>query len=395
MQCWKFAMMFAGLWAVLAVLPSPSGQKKESKTPQKSETIRQLIENLDSKQFRVREDATKKLMAMDEEALPVMRQALKSSSLEVRQRLQRIMSAIHERQRQKQLVPLMGKGKRLPIDLLVERLVLKGKNAGLENRKAVRDLVMAMNAWASSISKKPLEDYCPLVRERIWCFEDARMTCGSGEHKWIIAEPIPPDSGIPSFWKSVIVSQVGLAERNETLSDPDFYESIVFSNGNIGQGQHFGGLISKSVLFCDGNVVADHVSFSVIIATGTVKCARCTDQNVILEKACNPLPFLKLFDLADYGVEVIKAPEGVRVKKLKEGSLLAKAGLLAEDRILALDQNKLETPEQFRKVLRAKIAAGGQGVVAFQRKGKAMSTSLQFPDWPLGKRKGEEDECQR
>src|SRR5262249_50104905 len=101
----------------------------------------------------------------------------------------------------------------------------------------------------------------------------------------------------------------------------------------------------------------ERIRHSVIVATGKVTSNKhLIKDSVTVEKARNPLPFLKLFETAEVGVEVTaQKGGGVSVKRVREASPFGRAGVRAGDQITAVGETTVKSPEQFRRLLRAKV----------------------------------------
>jgi len=137
--------------------------------------------------------------------------------------------------------------------------------------------------------------------------------------------------------------------------------------------------IRDSVIFCDGDVSSERVHRSVIVATGKVASEKhFTKDNVIVEQARNPLPFLKLFEPADVGIEVTAAEDGVQVKQVRPGSPFAGAGAQAGDRIIAVNGEAVASAEHFRRLLRSRVAANADTAFSVRRRGTELQLRVAF-----------------
>jgi hypothetical protein len=364
--------LLAGLTLGIA---GPPAQDK----PGRSEEVRRLIGQLDSKHYGERDEATRKLLDMEQDALPALRRVLDSaSSLEFRRRVEHIVGVFRERQRQRDRAAAITKGKRVAVDLLVERLVLRGKAASADDWQAVGDLARAMTLWAGDKTGQPDQWFIPLeadfLQSPLWTLET---------WKW------KESDSIKALGKRIVVgadSTVSMADGSVIICRRNLrvYLSVVHAvlllNGDL-KLESIVGNISESVIFCDGDVKTERIRRSVIIATGKVTSNKhLTKDSVIVEKAGNPLPFLKLFESADVGVEVASADNGVQVKQVRPGSPFAKAGVRAEDRITALGETPVGSAEQFRRLLRGKVAARAEATVTVRRGAKDLQFRLPLSD---------------
>src|SRR5437764_14284332 len=113
--------------ALLAGLTLGTAGPPAQDKPGRSEEVRRLIGQLDSKVYRERNEATRKLLDMEQDALPALRRALASAvNLEFRRRAEHILGVFRERQRKRDRVAATARGKRVAADLLVERLAVRG-----------------------------------------------------------------------------------------------------------------------------------------------------------------------------------------------------------------------------------------------------------------------------
>src|SRR5438309_1695927 len=90
-------MLTAGLGVVLA-MPFALGAQPSAATVKTStaEEIRKLVDALEAKDFKVREQATKRLIELGMPILPVLQEAIKGRSLEVTRRARHITEAAYQ-----------------------------------------------------------------------------------------------------------------------------------------------------------------------------------------------------------------------------------------------------------------------------------------------------------
>jgi hypothetical protein len=362
--------------ALLAGLALGTAGPPAQDKPGRSEEVRRLIGQLDSKLFRERDEATRKLLDMEQDALPALRRALDSArSPEFRSRAKYLLGVFSERQRQRDRAAAIARGKRVAADLLVERLALRGKAASADDWKAVGEIARAMTLWAGDKTGQPDEWFIPLEKDFLECPLLIRDTWKWDEREFI-----------QSFRKRIVVgadSTVGTVEcsviicRRSLRANPGTSHVVLLLNGDLKTG--FNANLGESVSFCDGDVSTERIRHSVIVATGKVTSNKhLTKDSVIVEKARNPLPFLKLFETADVGVEVTaQQGGGVSVKRVREGSPFGRAGVRAGDQITAVGETMVKSPEQFRRLLRAKVAARADALLAVRR--GAESLQLRVP----------------
>ncbi len=146
--------------------------------------------------------------------------------------------------------------------------------------------------------------------------------------------------------------------------------------------------LKKSILVCDGDVeLLERPDAGLIIARGKVTCrngkftgsgciirsenfyeSRIGKKIIIKEGTPDPLGFVKFFELADVGLVVADpdprdqaGPAEVRFTEVRKGLPFA-SGLHAGDVVTALDGTKVTSKENFRRLLRRKLAQGGPNI---------------------------------
>jgi hypothetical protein len=146
--------------------------------------------------------------------------------------------------------------------------------------------------------------------------------------------------------------------------------------------------VSRCLLIARGDVqIRGYVKDCVIIAAGSVQFLpnKVLDgkiprrQNVeVKEHEPNPLGFVKWFDPASVGVTVEAAAGGVCVKAAAKS--FAAAGLRAGDLLTALDGEAVKSTDDFRLLLRAKLADGGKMLFSVRRDGHDLKVPVRCKD---------------
>src|SRR5262249_43692414 len=156
---------------------------------------------------------------------------------------------------------------------------------------------------------------------------------------------------------------------------------------------------THSVIVCDGDFTATlAASDCLIVARGDVRCKDCgrncrivTSGKAYLPKSIsdregkvkqnepNPLGFVQFFDPASIGITFEAAEGGVRIKAAADGKPFAKAGLQAGDLVIAADGTPVDSPETFRRLLRKKLATGGELTFAVRRDGQPAHVGVPLP----------------
>lgn len=352
----------------LVVVASPAQEKRE-----RAEEVRRLIGQLDSKDYKEREEATRKLLDLEEDALPALKKALGAGgSPEFRRRAEDILGVFRERQRQRDRVAAIAKGRRVAADLLVERLAVRGKAATADDWQAVGDLAQAMTLWAGDKTNRPAEWFVHLqgdyLQYPLWILETWKDDSVKSLDKRIV---IGGDSAVDIARHNVIVCRGSLGIH--LGAGP----GILLLNGDLKMTATEMTRIEESVVFCDGDVRVERILRSVVVATGKVTSSKFhTKDSVIVEKARNPLPFLKLFETADVGVEVLEAEGSVEVSKVHPGSAFAAGGVRAKDRIVAVHETAVKSAEHFRKLVRRKVAEDADAAITVRRDAKDLKLEV-------------------
>jgi hypothetical protein len=354
----------------LAAAGLPAQEKREP-----ADEVQVLLEKLHSQRYREREEATRKLLAMEQAALPALQKALASAtSLDFRRRVEHILGVFRERQRQRDRGVAIAKGKHVAADVLVERLVARGKAASADDWQAVGDLARALTLWAGDKTGQAERWFIPLEKDFLQC------------PLWILDKwEWKQDDAVQSLRKRLVVGSDSIVEiadgsliicRGHLRVHHSASQAVVLINGDL-KIESIGGSISQSVIFCDGDVGSKRINRSVIVATGRVTFDESSSkENVISENARNPLPFLKLFTPADVGIAVAVTGGQVRVKEVRSDSAFAKAGARAGDRILAVKGTAVLSAEQFRRLLRASVAANAETTFQLRRGGKDLQVRV-------------------
>lgn len=96
-----------GLWLVLFLVPVFVGLSRGEQTSDApTDPLQRWIKHLGSTAYAERQDASKKLIALGEKAIPALRQATKSNDLEVRRRAREILLAVLPHNRKSQATGL-------------------------------------------------------------------------------------------------------------------------------------------------------------------------------------------------------------------------------------------------------------------------------------------------
>lgn len=362
-------------------------------------TVEELIRDLGSDQFAVREEAERQLQDR-EEAASALRQALRSPDAEVARRAARVLDALAKRASRRAADELAALAKAGALDQAVERLVAREKwddedacwqalaeaahrLAGLGERAWGKGAIfMPEKVRSSEIFSGDFSKYLKAMRPRRIAARQALVP--KSEYFVVVRgeEVSAPDGFMKSF--------IAASARLRTAA---FGHCVVLAGGSVeaegaadsvivcdGDFTARGG-ISRSVVVARGAVTFDATRDSVIVTVGPSGIPKKVDvsRSVIRENEPTPLGFVKFFDPADAGITVEAAEGGVRVKEVAVGKPFARAGLRAGDLITGVDDAVVVSPESFRRLLRRKLAEGKETLFKVRRAHQAVAITV-----PLG-----------
>jgi hypothetical protein len=363
--------------------------------------VDELIRQLGDKDFEVREAAARKLMAR-EDAIPALRKAAKSDDVEIARRANEILTALAQASEKRDLKKLHSYAAAGEVDRALELLV---------RRKAWDDEQTAWQAMTEFAEKamelgqtafgKPLvpkrNEYLPVG--------DFAQFMKNVNPEFSVSNKIKPDPRKQRDGSFVVRAESITVEETSTydllasagvVRADDLGYCVVFAGDSIHVPK-----LAFCVVVCDGDVRAsDSLRNCLVIARGDVHCegAWVTDSRIITsgrfqfkrEKDVHrtqikehdkiPLDFVKFFDPAQVGITVEAADEGVRVKTADVEKSFGSAGLRIGDRVLALDDKKVDSVESFRRVLRAKLAQGEKIVLKIRRDDRTLEIPITCKD---------------
>lgn len=389
--------------------------------------IVRLIEDLSSESFETREAATKALMDVEDEPAAV-RKAMKSSDLEVRTRVDRILKVFVQKRCLRGLARAKALSKNGHIIEASDRVAYWGewdsKGDGWDNLTRFSDRVIR-NA-AGYFPPQSFRHDAGFPAGDFRCFVNVVHPREISQRKIDIdigAEP--PQNQKQKVSRNLFLQARGrLLLRGEKVSytghiiPMGLWNGIIASVGDVqlmsahnsiifaGGDMKYPVALRYCIVVCDGDVelLRQPDAGSLIIARGKVTCSsgkltRClvrSGQILLLpdgktidfkDGTPDPLAFVKFFELADVGIAAEDLPareksgaEGVRLKEVRKESPFA-AGLRAGDVITAIEDKKTPTTEPFRRVLRRKLAEGGPTLTfTVSRSGKMLDVPLHVKD---------------
>jgi hypothetical protein len=355
--------------------------------------LKELIAQLGSERFEVREAATRRLRAR-EDASAALQEAVKSGDAEVARRAREILDWFARRQKEQAFAALVDATKRGAVAEAVERLArraqwddeslcwqtladLAAKLAEIElqtvGKPTLTGVYTADDGWLHDVQRQM----------RFKSAAGTRTAIGLWQKRLVLRAEEITEGQLVDHALFAIAGNVRLRHLSN---------SVVYANGSIDMAAS----MHRSVIVCDGEVSANQVvSNSLIIARGKVNCNNSLvrrshiisgaevvvrhpewlEDSKVQEKQPKPLDFVTFFEPAKVGVTVESEDGELHIKTVEPGKLFAKAGLRADDLISALDGEAVNDAETFRRVLRAKLAV--EGTTTFKvRRGKA---TLEIP----------------
>jgi hypothetical protein len=388
-------VLFLGAALSAADPPPPAPARPEGTAPD----VEALIRQLGDPSFELRQAASEKLTDRPE-AIPALRKALKSDDPEVARRAEAVLAALLRRGEKQALARLeeLAKGGEVDqaIELLVRRpewveeaaawQVMTGLAETLANRGARE---FGANAVPPPGDGLPAGDFRTYVEK---CRPKMQVT-GRVEHKFVrrhkvVVRAEEIEAGYST--RDLFVAAGPLRSGTDNLTHHCYLTTcVVLSGGSVAVEN-----ASGSLVVCDGDFTASTISKCLIVARGDVRVVHARDCRIIAsgsvqfgtstgnkntdvkEKQANPLGFVKWFDPASVGVVVEKAEGGVKVKQADEGKPFARAGLRAGDLVVSADAKTIDSPETFRRLLRARVVMGDEMTLEVRRDGKPVKLTV-------------------
>lgn len=388
-------LMLVVCWTMAANLSRDYAAAREPMQPKSdvSGDTAKLIQDLGNARQKIREDAQHRLLAMPG-ALPAVRVATKSPDAEVARRAGQIVLVLLQRQYLKQM-------ETEGVDLFLERFIKAddiierdaGWSAVLELARTLleREQRQFGNVRADSHSERREGDFAKLMAMHNWMqiSEPAsKVEVNDPQYRFLVrAQAVSsknPVSGV--FAVSSDLSLRALAGQ-----------SVVLAGGPV----HIThGAVGGAIVVCDGDVTSSGIEGSIVIASGKVWtdspvrrslviCAGSlyTGRNNPSVKATTKehepalLGWVKFFQTADVGIEVVATKDAVVASKVQGAKPFARSGVKPGDVIIAIDGATVSSLDAFRRLLRSKVAIGRSTVLKIKRADEEMDVAVSFqPD---------------
>jgi len=407
--------MFLG---VAPALSHDSGNEPDRSGVAVERRIDELIRQLGSEEFEVREKATRVLMEC-EQAAPHLRKALQSPDAEVARRAAQILEVFAQRKAHHALDRLAALAKAGAVDQAVELLVRRQR----WDEDACWQ-VMAQLARKLVDLEQQHFDKAGIRTSEDTPFGDFRRYSAKVRPELVVGPEILVRDGAYLFRGKQVSTKNATGHSIIVASGPvhlsRFGSSVIFASGSV-EVERDGepGMVCNSVIVCDGDFKACYVANCLIIARGAVRCSRaaghclivagggvkCSEnisnchiiaggkadlrkeaalplmKNTIKENEPNPfVGFVKFFDPAEAGITVEAAEGGVRVREAHEGKPFAQAGLKTGDAVIAIDGAEVASPDSFRRLLRRSLAGEEAVVFKVRRDSKVLEIPVRVKD---------------
>ncbi len=360
-----YVLVFVATSTVLLTYAAAQDKVAPSQ-PAKQPSVEQLIDRLASDNFETR-DAARRALLERPEALPALRKSLHADDAEVRRAVAEIIEEFQKRDRKREVkraLDFLDKGE---VDTFVD--LVTSFEPPLED-----EIWLAMCAYVRKVADASgRRNFLPDVREITQnkpsrdCSLDKNV---NQYHRFLENRLVAQELTKRKDFNKCLVVCKGNVEARISIQ-----HTILFTNGNFD---------CKSILW-NSAVIADSVSSTE--RPFPVACfviARGKDGKVIsdadVEQARKVRELVRFFEPVVVGIEVAEAKGGVIVKKVHDGKPFAVAAVKEDDLVTAIDEATVDSPESFRKLLRAKRAKGGDFVIKVRRGDQTKEFTIHLAD---------------
>ncbi len=255
------------LSVVVLTAPLAIQADDKPKTPIDPKVLRQLVDQPGSDDFDTRENASKRLLELEEAALPALKDGAKSADAEVRQKAEEIATSITARVEERAIQKMLAEIDRGGLEKFIDRMAKDKDFATEEHWQLVRTIATAIEKRATEVADRPF---------RVVKLDLAKM---------------PTLRAMPET--SANTARILL--NNDASSVMGLYNCVVVSNGPLGRvgtltncilvvnGDMEGCTIMRNcVVLCRGNIGRTRqIDSSVVLATGNVSSADTIHASLI------------------------------------------------------------------------------------------------------------------
>ena len=309
-----FALAAATVWA------QDEAPQEKAKAEKAAATAETLIDRLGHDDYAVREDATKKLIAMGAKAVPALEKALKSDDLEVRLRAGRALRAIRgdAARAGSDREPVDERGKRGPR----RGQIFPGNGMGSQTQIEMTDGKVKVTVTETKDGKRTVKTYeGESLEELKKKHPELRDKLGTFRFRTLGRDRLDTDRFFKDFWDSDLRKEMQEMER--------LWERMRRARGNSLRGWR-GGLVQPG-------------------------------QSILGARVSAPSPVLN----AQLGLR----GRGLVVQMVEKGSLADRLGLEKYDILLSLNDQAVKSPNEVLGLLR-RMQAGAPLKARIMRAGE-------------------------
>ena len=235
----------------LVVLTAPLSLRADDKKTPDAAAIRQLVGQLGSDDFDTRENAAKRLLELDEAALPALKDGAKSTDAEVRQKAEAIAAVIAAHVEERAIQRMFVEIDRAGLAKFIDRLANDKDFASDEHWQLVRTLAAAAERRAAEVADRPF---------RVVKLDVAKL---------------PTLRAMPE----TTANTARIVLNNDTSNVTGLYNCVLVSNGSVGRL----GTLNNCVVIVNGDIEGVTVMRNcVVLCRGSIGRTRQIDTCVVL-----------------------------------------------------------------------------------------------------------------
>jgi hypothetical protein len=250
------------------IVPLTIWAEEKPKTQADPKVLRQLVDQLGSDDFDARERACKRLLELDEAALPALKEGAKSNDAELRQKAEELAATIAARVEERTIQKMFAEIERGGLEKFIDRLA-KDKDFGTEERwQLVRTIGTAIEKRATVVADRPFR----VVTLDVAKMETLRAMPDKAANMARIVLNNDTSNVREGLFNCILVSN-GSVGRLEKLNN-----CIVIVNGDI-EGAT---VMRNCVVLCRGSIGRTRqIDTSVVLAAGNVSSADTIHASLI------------------------------------------------------------------------------------------------------------------
>ena len=373
-------------------------------------TVEELIRDLGSDEFEVRERATKLLKDREDEARGPLEKALGCSDPEIARRAKDLLEFYDTRFLLHRVKRIVQFGKGGQVDLMVDGITSLGQESFRHDE--VWQTVTSLTTEILNAEKKARgKEYSVIFTAKkdevqfgpSFPYGDFQAYRKNATPKTIhnpklkISQNEPANyimTGERAEFEAAVDSIIVTSESVRNYVPVDFRHCVCFCNGPVEMG-----CAMQSLIVSDDEIrCSDFGGHCVVISRRDVRVDQILDNSLIIagnkvfDKRNNSrgntirqsdkefLGVVRFFDPADLGISVRVDKEKVTVAELTDNELFALAGVKKGDWIKALDKEAVTSYDTWRRTLRRKMAIGAPTKLTLVRSEKEIEVKLRWKD---------------